>query len=127
MSMILNPKTVDEAVPNFFINTLPSISRDTDYKSLNEMIQALYSNAVTLPRTISGGKAGNVEIIIQDTINAILAMGTPLGGIGKFSCKTYCSYKCQSHTHPTGQRYIRQSMPIFSKTLQLWASPSSNI
>ena len=36
--------------------TLPTISGDPDHESLNEMIQVLYDNSVTLTTTLDVGK-----------------------------------------------------------------------
>ena len=39
MSMIPNPKTIDEVVAKFVFNNLPTISGDPDNESLNETIR----------------------------------------------------------------------------------------
>ena len=56
VSTVLKLKTTNEVVANFFINTLPITSGDTDYESFNETIQELYANAATLPKNMSEGK-----------------------------------------------------------------------
>ena len=71
------PKTINEVVAKFVINTLPTISGDQDYESLNEMILALYDNAFTLPTTMVGGKYFHVELIMKDTLYATLATVRP--------------------------------------------------
>ena len=77
MSIILKPKTINKGVAKFVINNLPTISGDPYYESLNEMIQALYSNAGTLPTTVAGVKYGHVGLIIKDTLYATLVTVIP--------------------------------------------------
>ena len=76
MLAISKQKTIDNVVANFFIKTLPTISGEPDYESLNEIIQALYANSVTLPTTLAGVKHGHIGLIMKDTIYATLASGT---------------------------------------------------
>ena len=54
MSKILKPKTIDMFIAKFVIKTLPTVSEELDCQSLNEIVQALYTNASTLPTNISG-------------------------------------------------------------------------
>ena len=77
ISTISNPKTIDKVIAKFVIKTLTTISAYPYYESLNDMIQALYANATTLPTTMSGVKHGHVSIITKDTMYAILETGTP--------------------------------------------------
>ena len=77
MLIISKPKKIDEVVAKFVIKTLPTISGETEYEYLNEMIQALYANAATVPTTLSGGKHDHVELIINETLYTTLEMRTP--------------------------------------------------
>ena len=76
ISTILNQKTIDEVVAKFFLNTLPTLSLDPEYESPNEIIQALYDNATTLPTNLSSGKHGNIVLIMKYTLYARLDTGT---------------------------------------------------
>ena len=77
MSTISNHKMIHEVVAKFFINTLLTISGDTDYESIKKMVQYLYSNADTLPKTLDGVKHGHVDLIMKDTLCATLVTVTP--------------------------------------------------
>ena len=68
MSKISKPKTIDYSVAKSVTNTLTIISRDPYYESLNEIIQALYANAATLPTILEGEKYVHVGIITKDTL-----------------------------------------------------------
>ena len=74
MSEILKPKTINEVVAKFFIKNLPTIGIETDYEYLNEMIEALYSNAGTLPTRLSGGKHGHISLFINYTLYKTLPL-----------------------------------------------------
>ena len=73
MSTIFKPKIINEVVAKFFIKTLPKISGDPDYESLKEFIQALYTNAATLPTNVFSEKHGHVGRIMKDTLYTSLA------------------------------------------------------
>ena len=76
MLKISKPKTIDEVIAKFVTKKLPKISGETDYTSLNEMIQALYYNVADFPRTLYGRKHGHVGLIMKDTLYAALDKGT---------------------------------------------------
>ena len=75
--MIPKPKRINKFVAKFVIKTLTTISREPEYESLNEMIQSLYANAVTLKTTPDVGKHGHVGLILKDTLYTTLLMVTP--------------------------------------------------
>ena len=77
MLSILKPKKNDKVVAKFVINTLTKISRDTEYESLNENMQSLYSNTAKLPTTLADRKHGHIGIIMKDTLYTTFAMVTP--------------------------------------------------
>ena len=56
MLTISKPKMINAVVAKFVIKTLPTISGEPDYESLNEMIQEFYTNAAILPKYLTGGK-----------------------------------------------------------------------
>ena len=77
MSTISKLRVINKVVAKFVIKTLPIISGETDYESLNEMVQDLYTNTAILPTTMAGRKDGHVFLIMRDTIYAIMATRTP--------------------------------------------------
>ena len=64
-------------VSKFFIKTLPTISVDTYYDYLNEIIQTIYANASTLPTTMDGRKHDHAGLIMKDTLYATLETVNP--------------------------------------------------
>ena len=76
MSTISKPKIIDKSIVNFVIKTLPKISGDPDYESLNYIIQELYVNAATLTKNIAGGKHVCIVVIMNYTLYTTLAMVT---------------------------------------------------
>ena len=58
---------INEVIAKFVIKFLHISSGETGYESLNEMIQALYANAVAIPSTLSGKKHGHIGLIIKYT------------------------------------------------------------
>ena len=68
MLTTLKQKRINEVVSKFIIKTIPTISGDPEYDSLNEIIQSLYVNATTLPTTIADGKHGHVSLIMKGTL-----------------------------------------------------------
>ena len=68
---------ITKIINKFIINTLPTSSRDSDYESLNDIIQAVYANIVTLMTMLAGGKHKHVGLIIKYTIYATLETGKP--------------------------------------------------
>ena len=58
------------------MKTLPNISGELDYSSINTMVQFLYSNAASLLTTISGGQIGNIRLIMTHLLYATLAPNT---------------------------------------------------
>ena len=77
MATIINPKKINEIVAKLFIKTLPVISGYPYYKYLNEMIQALYVNATTVPTTRLFRKYGHVSLIMKYTLYSPLTEVTP--------------------------------------------------
>ena len=57
--------------------TLPTISGESDYESVNDIIPTLYANVATLSTTLVGRKHGHVGLITKDILYATLATGTP--------------------------------------------------
>ena len=76
MLEISKPKNISEFISKFVIKTLPKIIRELEYESLNEIIQALYDNANTLPTTLTGRKHGPIGLIIKEIMYATLETGT---------------------------------------------------
>ena len=77
MLTISKPKDIDVVVSKLVTKTLYTTIRYMDYEYLKETIQALYSNAATLPTTLDGEKHGHVGLITKDTLYATLKTGTP--------------------------------------------------
>ena len=76
MLKISNPKIIDKVFTKFVIKTIPTISGDPYYESLNSMIQALYADASTFTTILAGVKHGPVSLIMKDTFYGTLATGT---------------------------------------------------
>ena len=76
MLNITNPNTINDIIAKVVIKTLPTISGDPDQESINEMIQALYANAATLPTIMAGGKHGHIGLMMKDTMYVTLEMVT---------------------------------------------------
>ena len=70
------PKIIDKSVDKFVIKTLYTISGESDYKYLNNMIQALYANTTTLKTKIIGGRHRNAGLIMKETMYTTLETGT---------------------------------------------------
>ena len=77
MSTISNPKIIDMVIAKLAIKTLPTISGEPEYESLNKLTQSLYDNAATLQTTLDGGRYGHVVLIMNYIMYATLVTGTP--------------------------------------------------
>ena len=113
--MILRPKTINEVVDKFVINTLPTIIGEPDYEALNEMIQALYANATTLTTTLAGGKHGHISLIIKETLYTTLATVTPWEDSDSIGARPIIATNITVTHTPKGQWDIRQITPFFWK------------
>ena len=67
-----NPKSIDEIMAKFTIKTLPSIELYPNYKSINEIMQLLYSKMTDLPTPQGGGLHGHISIIMNPMIYTTL-------------------------------------------------------
>ena len=76
MSIIMKPKPINNIVAKFFIKTIPTISGETYYKSINNIIQALYTNATTLPKIMVGRKHSYKGLTTKVTLYTTLEMVT---------------------------------------------------
>ena len=52
----------------FSIKVLPNITRKTDYGTANDMVQIIYVNAATLPRTLCGVCHRHIKIIMRPNL-----------------------------------------------------------
>ena len=68
---------IDKIIAMFIINNPPEISKDTDYKYLNDMIQVLYMKISILLKIMKGGKDSHVLLIVKDTLYSTLTARTP--------------------------------------------------
>lgn len=69
--------TVDAIVAKFPNKTIPTITDEPDYASINIMVEILYGNAASLPTTLGGGAHGHIGLIMTPALYATLAPGTP--------------------------------------------------
>ena len=76
---IKNTKTINNIVSRFVINTLPTISVDLYYESINEIIQVLNANSVNLPKIMLGRKCRHIGLIMKETMYATLSIITLWG------------------------------------------------
>ena len=64
--------SVDDIVSKFPIKTLPIITSEPNYESINKMVQTLYGNAASLSTTLGGGQHGHIGLIMTPTLYATL-------------------------------------------------------
>ena len=69
--------SVDDIVSKFPVKVLPIIQGEPSYKTINELIQLLYSNAASLPSPLGGGKHGHIGLLMKPTLYDTLAPGNP--------------------------------------------------
>jgi hypothetical protein len=65
--------SVDDIVAKFPTKTIPTISGEPDYASINNMVQLMYGNAASLPTTLGGGQHGHVGLIMTPILYATLS------------------------------------------------------
>ena len=65
--------SVEDIIAKFPMKTLPIISGEPGYASINTMVKFLYGNAASLPTNLGGGKHGNIGLIMNHIIYATLA------------------------------------------------------
>ena len=70
------PKIIDMIISKLVFKNLLKINEDLDYKSFNEMAEAIYANTATLSTTLTRGKQVHVVLIMKGTLYSTLAMGT---------------------------------------------------
>ena len=71
--MAVQTQSVDDIVSKFPIESLPRIDGEPTYESINEMMQMLYANAVTLPTTMGGGTHGHIGLIMKPALCSTLS------------------------------------------------------
>jgi hypothetical protein len=64
--------SVDNIVAKFPIKTLPLITGEHDYESINHMVQTLYGDAASLATTLGGGSHAHIGIIMRQALYATL-------------------------------------------------------
>ena len=52
---------------------MPKIDGELDYGNINTMMQLLYGNAASLPKTLGGGQHGHIGIIMTPQLYTTLA------------------------------------------------------
>ena len=67
---------INEVVAKLVIKILLTISGKPDYESLNDIIQALYTNITTLMTTLTGDKHDLIGLIMKDNMYITLVTGT---------------------------------------------------
>ena len=55
----------DEIITKFLVNILPNIYRETDYTTMNNIVQIIYRNATTLPTIINVWQHGHMRLIMK--------------------------------------------------------------
>ena len=68
--------SVEDVRAELPIKTIPTIIGKPTYQAINELREALYANASAIPMTLSGGRNGNVGLIMDTEFYANLP-GTP--------------------------------------------------
>ena len=68
--------SVDDIIAKFPMKTLPILSGEPDYASINIMVQFLYSNAASLPTTLGDGQHGHIRLITTHLLYTTLAPNT---------------------------------------------------
>ena len=68
--------SLDNIIAKFPMKTLPIISGEPDYASINTMVQFLYGNSASLPTTLGGGQHGHIGLIMTHIFYATLAPNT---------------------------------------------------
>ena len=65
--------SVDNVVSEFLIKTILTIDIEPDYNTINKMVQLLYGNAASLPKTLGGGQHDHIGIITTPQLYTTLA------------------------------------------------------
>jgi hypothetical protein len=65
--------SVDDIVKKFPTKTIPNIQGESNYASISNTVQPMYSNAASLPTTLGGRRHGHVGLIITPILYAILS------------------------------------------------------
>ena len=64
--------SADDIVSKFPVKTLPTITGEPDYATINQMVQTLYGNAASLSTTSGGGAHGHIGLIMTAALYATL-------------------------------------------------------
>jgi uncharacterized protein (DUF433 family) len=94
--------SVDDIVAKFPTKTIPTISGEPDYASINNMVQLMYGNAASLPTTLGGGQHGHVGLIMTPILYATLSDTDILQPAGRAADREH-----QWHAHKENHRIYK--------------------
>ena len=64
---------VEDIREKFTIKTTPKIIGDPTYKAINDLREALYANAATIPTMLGGARNGHIGLLMDTSVYANIA------------------------------------------------------
>ena len=65
--------SIEDIRAKFPIKTIPAIIGDPTYKAINDLREALYANAATIPTMLGGARNGHIGLLMDTSVYANIA------------------------------------------------------